>query len=271
MKLPNLSILLILFVFNGCLQKDSKKHNDTSRTDLNASETQSKEKSQISTPWLEAVKHKNPDQLKAMYAEKAIKIIAVDSIVYGDTKIADYYIKMSAEITESESLYITEANKTEGIDYELVNYKTTKAEEFVQVVIWRLKNEKRVREFEYSMKRNISNSDDYKDQVSKKRELWIQLCNEHNAEHLVSQLYTSNAIYFNHKPLVIGTKAISKEYQYMNSDTYNLSLEPLILEMVTDNTAFEIGQCKGSYGGKYVIIWKKELDGDWKVFIDSNF
>ncbi len=271
MKSPNLSILLILFIFSGCLHKTTEKHNDTSKTDLNPSKIEPKEKLKTSNPWLEAMRNKNPDEIKDIYTEKSIKIILADSIINGATDITDYYINQSPEITESESLFLTEANKHEGIDYELISYKTNDLEEYVQLVIWRSNNGKKVREFEYAVKRDISNSDGYIDQISQVRDLWMQFCNEHNAENLVSKLYASNAIYFNHKPLVIGTEAISKEYQYMNSDAYSLTLEPLKVEMVTDNIAFEIGQCKGSYGGKYVIVWKKEPGSDWKVFIDSNF
>ncbi|SHJ20502.1 YybH family protein [Aquimarina spongiae] len=271
MKSSNLFILLLLFVCSSCLQKTGKEDTNSSRTDLNPSKIESNEKPKTSNPWLEAVRSKNPNEIRAIYADKSVKVISADSIIFGATSIADYYINQSAEINESESLFLIEANKHEGIDYEIVSYKTKDSEEYVQVVVWKSIEGKKVREFEYDAKRDISIPDGYIDQISKARNLWIQLCNEHNAEHLVSKLYTSNAIYFNHKPLVIGTEAISKEYRYMNSDTYNLTLEPLKTEMVTDNIAFEIGQCKGSYGGKYVIVWQKEAEGNWKVFIDSNF
>jgi ketosteroid isomerase-like protein len=39
---------------------------------------------------------------------------------------------------------------------------------------------------------------------------------------------------------------------------------------VNDNLVYEIGQCKGTYKGKYILVWKKESDGVWRVFIDSN-
>jgi len=254
-KRLHITTLLVLFIFIACGEKTNKKENTSgTSTDKNATETQSKEISTASKPWLDAVKNKSPNDIKGNYAENAIKVIAVDSIITGSSNIAKYYINQSNKITESKSSFLTEANKSEGIDYELVSYKTEKLEEYIQVVIWRLIDGKKVREFEYSVKSDGTTSAANKNSISERRNLWIELCNENDAENLVKQLYDTNAIYFNHKPLVIGTEAISKEYQYMNNDNYNLTLEPLKLEMVSENIAFEIGQCKGSYGGKYVIV-----------------
>ncbi|WP_298894291.1 hypothetical protein [uncultured Psychroserpens sp.] len=269
MKQLNITIvLLVLFIFIGCREK---VENFNTSTDKKTNEIQSNEISTASKSWLEIVNNKNLIDIRGYYANNAFKVISADSIVTGSSTIAEYYINKSNLITESKTLFLTEANKTQGIDYELINYKTEDLEEYIQVVIWKQNDDKKVREFEYSVKRNKVNSNVDKDDISKRRGLWIELCNKNNAENLVKELYANNAIYFNHKPLVIGTEAISKEYQYMNNNNYNLTLEPLKVEMVTEHIAFEIGQCKGSYGGKYVIVWKKESGEKWKVFIDSNF
>ncbi|MEM6697813.1 MAG: hypothetical protein AAF599_05420, partial [Bacteroidota bacterium] len=87
---------------------------------------------------------------------------------------------------------------------------------------------------------------------------------------LVEQLYTDNAIYYNHKPVVVGTERITAEYSYMNNPDYSLKLVPLTVEPANKNIVFEIGQCSGSYNGKYVLIWKKVADGVWKILLDSN-
>ena len=58
MKFPNLSILLFLFVFSGCLQKANKEDTNSSKTDLNSSKIESKEKSKAFIPWFEAVTSK---------------------------------------------------------------------------------------------------------------------------------------------------------------------------------------------------------------------
>ena len=103
------------------------------------------------------------------------------------------------------------------------------------------------------------------------RKKWMELCNAHDPTQLVAQVYMEDAFYFNHKPPIRGTQAITEEYQYMASPDYNLTLMPLYLMPVQADLAYEIGQCVGSYGGKYAIIWKKVASGEWKVLLDSNY
>ena len=42
--------------------------------------------------------------------------------------------------------------------------------------------------------------------ISQRRAEWMRLCNLHNAFQLVSTMYTGDAIYFNHKPIVVVQK-----------------------------------------------------------------
>ncbi len=267
MRRQNLVIGLLVLVLCSCLQRNHGDQGDSPETSKEVSTIEPRETLKT---WIEAVNLKNPDAIGALYANKAVKVISKDSILHDAKGISKYYLNRPGKIAEVQSIFITSANRDEGIDYELIRYKTENSGEYVQLVIWRMEGRKRVREFEYDVKRDVSGHNDPKDEISRRRYRWIQLCNAHKAENLVTQLYTSDAIYFNHKPLVIGTEAISRAYGYMNENSYSLTLEPLKVEMVREDMAFEIGQCKGSYGGKYVIVWKKEA-GRWKVFIDSNF
>lgn len=106
--------------------------------------------------------------------------------------------------------------------------------------------------------------------IDKRRAEWIRLCNAHNAAELVKELYSANAMYYNHKPLVIGHDAIIEDYQYMNEEKYSLTLTPIAVELVTNRLAYEIGQCSGSYGGKYMLVWQKDKTGQWSIVMDSN-
>jgi hypothetical protein len=55
----------------------------------------------------------------------------------------------------------------------------------------------------------------------------------------------------------------------MNNPTYQLTLTPIAVEAAGKDIAFEIGQCSGSYGGKYILVWQK-IGNNWKVLFDSN-
>ena len=83
-------------------------------------------------------------------------------------------------------------------------------------------------------------------------------------------MYTENTIYYNHKPVIVGHEDLAVEYQYMNNKKYELFLEPIIVEVVQDDLVYEIGQCSGTYGGKYILIWQKGNDDVWRVLVDSN-
>jgi ketosteroid isomerase-like protein len=102
------------------------------------------------------------------------------------------------------------------------------------------------------------------------RTKWMELCNSHQASELVHQLYSPNAYYYNRGRLLQGREAITKEYQYMNSPNYGLTLTPKHIVRVSTEYAFEIGQCSGSYNKPYMLLWQKQPGGSWQVLMDSN-
>ena len=103
------------------------------------------------------------------------------------------------------------------------------------------------------------------------RNKWMELCNTHQANNLVRQLYTEDAIYYNRGRLLQGSQALSAEYSYMNSPGYSLKLTPKHVVFVSSEIAYEIGQCSGSYPYPYMLLWEKQEDGNWKVRMDSNY
>lgn len=107
--------------------------------------------------------------------------------------------------------------------------------------------------------------------IRRAREEWMRWCNAHQPAELVQRVYHPLAVYYNHKPLVVGTQAITAEYQYMARPNYRLQLAPLALIAVNKELAYEIGQCSGSYELRYIIVWNKMADGRWVVRLDSNY
>lgn len=262
MKLKTLVISVALLTLIGCKQQESISN---SKTDV----AQPVKTPDNLTDWVHAI-NKDPSTLENSYSTNAIKIISPDSILDNSAQIVNYYRAHKNKITSIESLFSIEANKKRGIHYELVKYKTDNHKEYIQLVIWRIENEKVIREFEFTEESTSASTTVDITDITKRRELWITLCNKNKPENLVKQLYTSNTMYFNHKPIVKGTEDLIKEYGYMNNKNYSLNLSPITLEIVNANFAFEIGQCSGSYNGKYILIWKRQADRNWKITIDSN-
>lgn len=267
MKLKILVLPLIVLVIMGCGQQASKKENvANSKTQILPTE----KVSDYIIDWVDAINNNNIHAIENLYASNAIKVIAVDSIIDSSSQIAKYYGTNKRKITSVESLFHVEANKNRRINYELISYQTEDLKEYIQLVIWKLEGEKVIREFEFTATSSQEAEKVDTNDIAATRKLWIQLCNANKAEDLVRQLYSANTIYFNHKPIVKGVEDLIKEYDYMNNDNYTLHLQPLKLAVVNADFAYEIGQCSGSYKGKYILVWKKQADGNWKIHIDSN-
>ncbi len=267
MNFKTVLLLFVALIIMGCKQQVNKKENvNNSKTEI----VKTEKISDYLNDWVDAINNNDFPAIEKIYASNAIKIVSVDSIIESSSQIANYYGVNSNKITSIESIFKVEANKKKRINYEIISYKTEDLKEYIQVVIWRLENGYVIREFEFTERRSQEAKKVVMNSIVERRKLWMELCNANNAENLVKQLYTVNTIYYNHKPIIRGFDNLIKEYDYMNNSNYSLHLQPLKLEIVNANFAYEIGQCSGGYKGKYIIVWKKQPEGNWKVHIDSN-
>ncbi len=267
MKSKIIILPFILLTIIGCKQQEHKKE---IISNAQIGTIQSENFSDHLKNWADDINSHNTISIKNHYDTNAIKIISTDSIIEHSTPIADYYKVQKGKITSIESIFSIEANYEMRINYDLVRYKIDDQKEFIGIVIWKMENEKITREFEFAEENTVESGKVDTNNIAESRKLWMELCNAHNAQALVTQLYSNNAIYYNHKPIVKGTADLVKEYSYMNNKNYHLNLHPIILKVVNASFAFEIGQCSGTYNGKYILIWKKHADGSWKIYIDSN-
>jgi ketosteroid isomerase-like protein len=269
MQLPTYALLFTLLVFVGCRQNIGKGNGAEPGDSLKPTEKISSSKELEA--WAFSVNHKRSESLKDLYTAGAVKIISADSLCTTPWQIRDYYSQKDYKIKSIESIYSTEANQDNGIYYEIIQFRTEDAKSFKQLVIWKVEKGKKLREFEFEEACATSLIKADTTPIPDRRNLWIDLCNAHNPVALVNKLYSPDALYFNHKPIIKGRQDLIKEYAYMNNENYRLTLEPLKVEMVNHTLAFEIGQCKGSYPGKYILIWKKDPKGEWYIYLDSNF
>lgn len=258
-------ISLLLIVFTSC--QHFLKNKKTQKT--NAQQVETKNIANEFSYWVEAVNRKNIYSIKDFYLPESIKIISSDSKLSGPTEIAEYYALHSDDIKSISSIYLVKASKEKNINYELIKYETQNGRSYAELLIWRLKNGNKYREFEF-VSEVSEETNNNEEPITKRRNLWVELCNTHNPKNLVNTLYSSNSIYFNHKPIINGQENLIKEYSYMKDENYKLTLNPLKMFFVNDKLVYEIGQCEGTYKGKYILVWKKESDGEWRVFIDSN-
>jgi len=260
-------LILLLYTILGCKEKTKENNSVQSSNIENTVTPKNKEINIANERWKDYINQKS-DSLSTLYTEHAVKVFEEGNTIVGSGLIKDHYNSGSYSISSIHSDKVILANQKRGLEYEMGEYVDQDNSKFKHITIWESKNSNRKRVFEFSAK--IENSDIDLTAIKDRRDLWMKLCNEHNAEALINEMYSENTIYFNHKPLVIGRKGLIQDYQYMNNEKYKLVLNPIIVDQISADFVFEIGQCVGSYNGKYIIVWRKNGDGKWEVFIDSN-
>ena len=220
--------------------------------------------------WQKPLQGINKSTIEKTFTEQSIRVNSAENVLTGREDIVDHILATNLKTLSGESLFSTVANKIKLIDYEIIKSKTEDTGEHLHILIWKTVDSMRQIDFEYKTTYNTNPIKADSLAIEKSRDQWMTLCNAHNAEKLVNDMYTENTLYYSHRPLVKGRTALSKEYAYMNNESYQLELKPLSMQIANEDTALEIGQCEGSYNGKYIIIWKKGNDDIWRVFIDSN-
>jgi len=259
---PMLLTIMILLVFGFNARKTvvfpKNFPNSTEKDSLQVADAQQK--------WMHLL-NSDIDSLGELYLENAVKINGAGEVLEGALAIVENYRSQALHVDSIGTNQKYTALLDVTISYEIGRFWTPD-QTFSHLIIWRNNNGILKRELEFITP--IGQEENTQGEITVSREKWMALCNTHDAAKLVSESYTENALYYNHKPLVIGREAITAEYQYMNNPEYELKLNPSIVELVNTNLAFEIGQCSGSYPGNYVIVWQKGEDGQWRVLLDSN-
>jgi len=248
-------IIVLIICWQGCKSQDKTELITNSET------------SHENTKWLDYINSAS-DAIQMLYIENAFKVLANGEILDGNQQIKNYFLQNSIAVKSIKTDTVIVANKRMGLEYEMGEFTDSKNKKYKHLIIWETKNLKRQRVFEFVEK--VEPTNDVLSEIERRRKLWMQLCNNHNAAELINEMYSKNTIYYNHKPIVKGRDSLIPVYQYMNNEDYKLSLHPIIIEVVNKDFVFEIGQCKGSYNGKYILIWRKGENGKWEIFIDSN-
>lgn len=210
-----------------------------------------------------------PERLADLYRADAVMITTEGQVLTKPEERAAYWQEQSKSLRPvSSTSNRAQVKATPLVVYEINEISTTGQQPHRSIVIWQWDDDRLQRQLEFRAPATDTPLDSAG--IRAARDRWITLCNQHDAHALVSALYVPEAIYYNHKPLIRGIEAISEEYSYMDLPRYALSLTPLHLVPVNDTLAFEIGQCGGTYEGKYLFVWRKMPDGEWKIWLDSN-
>ena len=252
---------ILLFSFTGFDRETSiSKKNSVSEIDSLVTSDYNKQ-------WQQKV-NSGAENLGQLYTENAIKVHTDGKLSEGRGKISKYYKDNPHQIESITTVKSIIAVLDSTTVYEIGRFATADQKELAHLILWREENGKLLREVE--LVAPLEETGHFKSEIDQRRTEWMTLCNAHNAKDLVANIYSENALYYNHRPMIVGQEAIVTEYGYMNNPNYRLNLTPIIFKTINESLVFEIGQCSGSYPGNYVLVWQKNESGDWRIFFDSN-
>ncbi|MBT8267033.1 MAG: nuclear transport factor 2 family protein [Bacteroidia bacterium] len=215
--------------------------------------------------WMQAI-NDNPESLESLYSKNAIVISNTGDILKSRDEILEAVLNSDFKVQEVSTIKIIEANA--NYDYEIGSFKNKDGELMKHFIIWKTSGDTILRELEFLAEASLT--DVNIEDINTARAAWMSNCNANDANALIENVYSENTLYYNRGRLLMGRSDLITEYQYMNNPSYKLTLNPLHVEVVNDSIVFEIGQCKGSYNGKYMLVWKKNKAGKWQVLFDSN-
>lgn len=260
-----IKMLICVLLFVSCNQNTKKKQNHTDN-ELNTLVKTTTDSISANIKWMQGVNNKDIELLSSLYTENA-KVLSENGVELANRDEILELVPNSDFVVKSVSTTKRiEAN--DSYDYEIGSFINKDNGLAKHLIIWNTSNNEDKRELEFITETDESNVN--LKEIDKQRANWMALCNAHDAKSLIENVYSENTMYFNRGRLLIGRNDLVTEYEYMNNEQYQLTLNPILVESVSETIVFEFGQCKGSYNGKYILVWQKNSQGIWQVLFDSN-
>ncbi len=207
------------------------------------------------------------DMSAEQYTSAAVSILADGTVQEGPAAIAAHWESV-AKSSGRQLVGSVPVGSDGQYVYEISRFETADDQAFAQVIIWDNQGTEPLRALQFTAAYNKLLTDT--DVIDTARARWMEYCNAHEVAKLIQEMYTPNTLYYNHRPLLRSRAALEKEYAYMKNPDYQLTLTPLFVEPVSEHLVLELGQCSGSYGGKYLIVWQEQTSGVWQVLLDAN-
>lgn len=210
------------------------------------------------------------DMSEERYTPTAVGILADGTVHEGPAEIARYWeaVFTNTKVLGRTVIGSVSVGKEGEYSYEISRFETANKQAFTQVIVWDNQGPAPLRALQLVAPYDKLLPDTAVIDATRAR--WMEYCNAHDVEGLIQEMYAPNTRYYNHRPLLRGRAALEEEYAYMKDPAYQLTLTPLYVVPVSEHLVMELGQCSGSYGGKYLIVWQEQVSGDWQVLLDAN-
>jgi hypothetical protein len=139
------------------------------------------------------------------------RILSENGLLEGDINLKDFVTEFKSsygiDFTYKKEISIA-VNKQ--LSYEIGNIVAQN--KLFAVMYLNAISEKNESSIEFLIIHEISETENNLSDLEKSRDTWMNFCNTHQVERLVSEVYHKDAYYYNRGRLLQGTKALSKEY-----------------------------------------------------------
>ena len=110
---------------------------------------------------------------------------------------------------------------------------------------------------------------------------WDDAIRSKDVAKIIAFYSQDSYVLINGKPMMVGTKAAPEEWKrVLAQPNYQIAWKPTHMEVAKSlDMAFEVGILTRSWtdsngkaitqDGKYVVVWRKESDGKWRVAVDA--
>lgn len=224
------------------------------------------------TRWINCM---NTDRRKLMemYHDQALLFFEFNPVCKGTLAIEDFYAKEfdGSSITSMNTDYLIQLRENNNMAYELGSFATEHGVSYRYLTIWSRKDDTSEWRRELEVLAFNKNSASEEVEITKVRRQWVDLANRHVSLALVAGTYSEDFTYYNRGEVYQGYEALAEAYSYMNFKAFSIDLTPNIHVPVQDDLAFEIGTWHNEGIGSYIIIWKKDKQHGWKIYLDANW
>ena len=220
-----------------------------------------------------SIMRKNKNEIKNFYIENAILINNNGDCIIGNNQINDYYKNNLKELSSIKSIKTYVRVVAEANVYEIGFYYTKIKSIYSYLTSLRKNGNNWYRELEVLSKNTINNNTNFNKDIDIKRKMISDIINnEHNVKKLVEKVYENKAYYYSRGNLIQGREKIINSLTHMSNLNSIFNLKPETKIQINPDKAYEIGEWNlNQRTGKYILIWRKQSNDDWKIMLDSNY
>ena len=233
-----------------------------------------KELERARAKWVHYV-NKGSKRVEKLYVKQSL-LYSQEKDVFGKTAIKQHILQQKeffSHIKSVESYKLFEHSERKVLDIGTIKISgtdTSVVDSLHYVIAWRKVGNDWLREMDVFLP-TAKTPADVKTLDSLRAE-WIRYANMKISHALASALFTHSGLYLNNSELSKGQAAITKRFEFIKNPGFNINLKAEKILPVDDETVVDIGNwITTAYVGYYLIIWKKETNGDWKISLYFNF